>query len=73
MADADRQVERLTELEMLVMHLQHDLEQMNEVVLRQQAEIDKLKTTISRLQEDLSGLAEDQDGAGPPLERPPHY
>ncbi|MCH8830086.1 MAG: SlyX family protein [Planctomycetes bacterium] len=65
--------QRIVAMESLIAHLQHDLDQLNSVLLRQQTEIDALRQSQNRLEmridDNLTG-AEDND---PSNERPPHY
>lgn len=65
--------ERLTKLEMLVMHLEHDVQQMHQVLLAQQAEMARLRELISRLEARVEQAAEGPEIRDPEEERPPHY
>lgn len=65
--------ERVTTLEMLVMHLQHDLEQLNSVVLRQQTELQSLQRMFGRLEARFDRFEPHEDRRDPLEERPPHY
>jgi uncharacterized coiled-coil protein SlyX len=60
--------ERLIELEAAHMHLEKLVDQLNEVVTLQHAELERLKRTVAALREQLAGLT-----AGAPDEKPPHY
>jgi uncharacterized coiled-coil protein SlyX len=64
---------RVQSLEMLAMHLQHDVEQMNEVILAQQAEIRGLRTLLERFQGQLENALRDPEVRDIEEERPPHY
>ena len=60
--------ERLTALEERLMHQDRLLEELNEIVTSQQAQIEKLTREITRLEQQLAqGRGEDVD------EPPPHY
>lgn len=64
--------QRLTETELKLMDLEHALDQLSEVVIRQQAQID-------RLMRELQAVASRQTGGESPRfrslrdELPPHY
>src|SRR6185295_11957247 len=64
---------RLVSLELLVTHLERDLGAMNSVVLEQQREIESLKHLVSRLDDRMTRLAEEEEPRDPQEERPPHY
>ena len=46
--------QRLTDLEFLLAHLQHDVEQLNAVILAQQKELDVLRRQCGRLEDRLN-------------------
>ncbi len=65
--------QRVIELETLVMHLQHDLEQMHQVLIQRAADFETLHEKLQRLEGRMEGTDE-----LPPLpdaldDRPPHY
>ena len=60
--------DRLTELEMQFMHLEKRYEQLNEVVIEQQAAIERLTRELASLRESIQ--QPDAAGDEPP---PPHY
>lgn len=65
---------RLVALESLVMHLQHDVETLNSVILEQQKELTLLRTILKRLDDRVSRVGETSDVPfDPSLEKPPHY
>ena len=65
---------RLVALESIVMHLQHDVETLNSVILEQQKELTLLRAVINRLDDRLSRVGEAGDvRIDPVLEKPPHY
>jgi len=65
---------RLVDLESLVMHLQHDVETLNGVILEQQKDLTLLRTIINRLDDRLSRVGDAGEVRfDPVLEKPPHY
>lgn len=64
---------RLIALESLCLHLQHDLETLNGVILEQNRRIDRLQQLVSRVDDRLSQLGFDEETRDPAAERPPHY
>ncbi len=70
-ANAD---DRLTNVELLLTHLQHDLEQLSQVVFRQQAELDTLRKELILLDTRVVTLStEGPEVRDPQAEKPPHY
>ena len=72
MSDTDRNDQRLTELEIKASFTEDLVEQLNQVVIRQQEQIDLLVREVAALRR------QQRDGAGaepgsPRDERPPHY
>lgn len=65
--------DRVVNLELLLMHVQHDFEQLSQVVFRQQAEIDALKTEVAKLTTRIVTLADNPEVRDPQDEKPPHY
>jgi SlyX protein len=63
--------DRLTKLELLLSHLQYDVDKLNDALISQQSQIDELRQTFSKMQSVVEHLPE------PPRdleqERPPHY
>ncbi|MGD9855731.1 MAG: SlyX family protein [Planctomycetaceae bacterium] len=62
---------RLENIEVLLSHLQHDIDKLNDALISQQAEIVDLKRSLLKLESTV-------DQFPPPLqdpldERPPHY
>ena len=70
---SDRLNDRLVHLESLLAHLQHESEQMHEVILAQQKEIDSLRRDVKRLEARFDRTAEEPERHDPIDERPPHY
>lgn len=68
---ADRLPERITELEMLLTHLQRSVQDLDKVILDHQKQIDGLRGELSRIVTALDRLTEMT--AEPRDERPPHY
>ena len=70
--DTDLQDQRLTDLEIKLSYTEHLLEQLDQVVVRQQQQIDLLVREIARLQQPST-----DGGLGAPRslrdELPPHY
>lgn len=70
--DPDPQDQRLTELEIKLSYTEHLLEQLDQVVVRQQQQIDLLVREIARLQQPST-----DGGLGAPRslhdDLPPHY
>ena len=64
---------RLENVESLLTHLQHDLEQLSQVVWRQQADLVGLKKELQRVDACMVTLAEPSEGRDPIDEKPPHY
>lgn len=69
MADASS----LERLESLLMHLQHDFETLNAVVLDQQRQLTRLQQVLTRVDDRLNRLSLDEEQRDPEAERPPHY
>lgn len=63
--------DRLTKVETLLSHLQHDVDKLNEALILQQAEMKELRTSISRVKSEVDQLG--FPPANPIDERPPHY
>jgi len=65
--------DRVVELELLVTHLERDLGTLNSVLTDQQQEIDVLKRLISRLDDRVARLSDDDEPRDAVDEKPPHY
>ena len=65
--------ERLMALEMSVSHLQHEVQQMHEVMLAQQEEIAALRRDLQRAHGKIDRLQEPSEPGDALDERPPHY
>lgn len=67
-------MERLIDIETKLAFQEDTVQALNDVVCRQQKQIDQLEAQVRRLAERLKQLAEAQTPASPPLdEKPPHY
>ncbi len=65
--------DRLTELEIKLAHVEHSLNELSDVLVKQQSCIDRLERGLERLKERLQadhGVETDGDPAG---DKPPHY
>lgn len=65
--------ERLEKLETTVAYQEQAIEDLNQTVLRQAAEIAELRRLVTNLGERLRELADNPALAGPPEPPPPHY
>lgn len=66
--------DRLTSVELLLTHLQHDFEQLSGVIFRQQAELDALRKELVLLDTRVVTLStEVPEVRDPQAEKPPHY
>jgi SlyX protein len=65
--------QRLTDMEMLIMHQGHVIEQLNEVVTLHQSSIERLTMELRLIKEHLQGLNPSQNRTPSEEEPPPHY
>lgn len=65
--------QRLTDMEMLIMHQGHVIDQLNEVVTIQQNSIDRLMAELEVIKEHLRGLNASDNRLASEEEPPPHY
>ncbi|MCM0081729.1 SlyX family protein [Geomonas sp. Red32] len=65
--------QRLTDIEILVMHQGHVIEQLNEVVTSHEAAIERLTREMALIQEHLRGIMPSQNKLPSEEEPPPHY
>lgn len=65
--------ERITDIEIQLMHHQNMIEQLNEVVTRQQSEIDSLQADIKQIMEHLQKIYPSVVRDVQDEEPPPHY
>jgi uncharacterized coiled-coil protein SlyX len=64
---------RVTELEIRCMQLQHDFDALNGVVLEQQRELLAWRAAFARFETRLQNLSDPEPPRDPLAERPPHY
>ena len=65
--------QRLIELEIKLSHTERSLEDLSEVMYRQQLEINKLEKSLLLLTKRLNSGAPGELEIGPANEKPPHY
>ena len=65
--------QRVTDLEIHVTHLEHTIQELNDVVFRQQRTIDRLDEELKGLREQLLAVAPSPLGTPEDEEPPPHY
>ena len=63
--------ERLEKLEAHVAHLERQIDQLNEVIIQQSQELDRLKKQIGRVSQTLESAELDRIKSVDP--KPPHY
>lgn len=73
MSENSLSAERLTAIETLLMHTQHELEQMNAALLGQQRDVDALRKELERLRGHVDRIEMGPETRDPKLEKPPHY
>jgi SlyX protein len=61
---------RLTELEIRLAYQEQTINDLNEVILTQQADIELLKNAVDQMR---TKLETNEQSFGPASERPPHY
>ncbi len=66
-------IDRVTELEIKVAHMEDYLNTLNDSLIRQQAHIEALEGRIERLRDRLEASAGFQGENSPADEKPPHY
>ena len=72
-SDSNAADERAARFEQALSFQQRMLEELHEVLLRQQSEIDALRREQTRLQTEMQRLAERTESDLPLDEKPPHY
>ena len=69
----NQSAERLTNCESALAHLQNDYEALNEAVLLQAKQIDRLESVIEKLTEQIEESKTPESPRDPVDEKPPHY
>ena len=64
---------RITELETKIAYQEHTIQELNDVIYRQQLQIDKVEIMCQHLMDRIQALSESAGGDQPANERPPHY
>lgn len=64
---------RLNGLESVLMHIQHDIEQLNEAILQQGRVVDAITKSMKQLDFRIGMLEEEEEGPDSYQEKPPHY
>ncbi len=73
MSDLSSLQQQLIAVQETVMHLQHEFEQLHQVVLAQQQEVTLLRREIRSVKDVLENLEEGAPFPSPSEDRPPHY
>ncbi|MFH1302184.1 MAG: SlyX family protein [Planctomycetota bacterium] len=64
---------RLNQVESVLMHLQHEVEQLNQAIIQQNTTVDTLSKSMKSLDSRLGVLEVEDEGLDPFQEKPPHY
>ena len=67
------EVERLETLEFKLAHLERGLQELSDVVIRQQKDLDRLALLNQQLSQQLEALRDEAETDKDPHEIPPHY
>ncbi|MFH5806605.1 SlyX family protein [Alienimonas sp. DA493] len=73
MSDSPDAAARLTAIESLLTHLQHELGQMHSVLLAHTAELQAMDRRIEKFEGKLERLEEEPEDSDPRAHKPPHY
>jgi len=65
--------ERLDNLEIKIAHLERGLQELSDVIVRQQQDLERMQLQHQQLMEQLRSLHDDAGDPRSPNERPPHY
>lgn len=65
--------ERITNIEIQLMHHENTIQQLNDVITRQQLDIDKMQRDIMLITKHLQNLTTSDIRASEDEEPPPHY
>ncbi len=72
-AKLEELLSRFSELESVLMHIQHDVEQLNEAILHQNKIVETLSKSMKQLDSRIGNLEIDDDTQDSYDEKPPHY
>ncbi len=64
---------RITELETKVAYQEHTIQELNDVIYKQQQQIDKVEIMCQHLMDRIQTLSDTGSGESSANERPPHY
>ncbi len=64
---------RITDLEMSIAHLQHDLETLDKAVLDNTEKLDQVFAMLKRINQRVENSGESETPRKPEDEKPPHY
>ncbi len=70
MTDRD---DRQTQIEMLLAHLQQDVDQINESLTHHLQRMQEMDRRVQRIEQELELLGQPPENRDPEQERPPHY
>lgn len=73
MSNVSNLEQQLIAAQEVLMHLQHEFEQLHQVVLAQQNEIDDLKREVRKLNDAFEAAGQSDQFPTPEEDRPPHY
>ena len=65
--------DRLTEIEIKLAHIEQSLNELSDVMYRQQGLIERLEQGYDHLRQRMPTEGDDASGANPTDEKPPHY
>lgn len=65
--------DRLTAIESILMHLQHDVEQLHESLVGYRKDLDGLRDEMGKLRGQVERIDLGPESRDPKLEKPPHY
>lgn len=65
--------QRLIDIETKVLYQENTIEQLNQVVCRQQDQIEQLEKKIERLTKNFKSILDMSEDVRPGHEKPPHY
>lgn len=73
MTDDRDTADRLTAIESVLMHLQHDVEQLHEALVGCRRDLDALRNDVGTIRGRVEQLETGPEVRDPKLEKPPHY